>query len=47
MMRAITFKHRETGRRYTVACIQQVLLFLDYRDPDDWTPCNHRKRWRQ
>lgn len=46
-MRAIVFVHRDTGRRHTVACIQQVMWFLDYRDPDNWMPCNPRKRWRQ
>ena len=48
-MRAITFRHRDTGKRYTVACIQQVELFLLYRDPLNWMPVHVRKRhrWRQ
>lgn len=46
-MRAITFRHRDAGRRYTVACIQQVLWFIEHREPESWTPWPHRERWRQ
>lgn len=47
-MRAIVFKHRDTGRRYTIACIQQAIWFLARDDRDDWQPWHARKRrWRQ
>lgn len=48
-MRAITFLHRDTGKRHIVACIQQVEWFLSHRNPDNWMPVQVRKRrrWRQ
>ena len=47
-MRAIPFENVETGRRYTIACIQQAVWFLSLEDRDDWRPAQNRKRrWRQ
>ncbi|MFC3628254.1 hypothetical protein ACFOM8_02210 [Paracoccus angustae] len=46
-MRAIVFVHRDTGQRHICACIQQIALFMDRADRDDWICCQHRKRWRQ
>lgn len=48
-MRAIVLHHRDTGKRHIIACVQQVDLFLAYRDPLNWEPVHVRKRrrWRQ